>query len=94
MNHYDIIREAIFTERSTNVVETENVYTFRVHPNANKLEIKKAVEDAFKVKVTNVRTVNVRAKRKMDRYRGIMGKTRAYKKALVKLAEGHSIEFA
>jgi len=94
MNHFDIIREAIFTERSTSVAETENVYTFRVHPSANKLEIKKAIEKAFKVKVDSIRTINVRPKRKMDRYRGIMGKTRSYKKAMVKLAEGHSIEFA
>ncbi len=91
---YDIIQEAIFTERSTVLSEQDNIYTFRVKRDANKLQIKKAVEEAFNVKVENVRTANVRPKRRFDRYRGIMGKTRGYKKALIKLAPGYSIEFA
>lgn len=94
MNNYDIIKEAIFTERSTNQAEKQNLYTFRVDQRANKLQIKNAVEEAFNVKVADVRTVNVRAKEKLDRYRGIVGKTRGYKKALVQLAEGQTIEFA
>lgn len=93
-DYYDILKEAIFTERSTMVAEKENVYTFRVNPSANKVQIKEAVEAAFKVQVKEVRTINVRSKRKFDRYRGIVGKTSKYKKALVKLADGHSIEFA
>ncbi|MBI1386856.1 MAG: 50S ribosomal protein L23 [bacterium] len=94
MNPYDVIQEAVFSERTTTLSEKENTYTFKVHRDANKLQIKDAVETAFNVKVADVRTVNVRPKRKMDRYRGIVGKTRRYKKALVKLAPGSSIEFA
>lgn len=93
-NLYDVIQEAIFTERSTTLSENENVYTFRVHPDANKLQIKKAVETAFNVQVIDVNTIKIRAKRRFDRYRGIMGKTRQYKKAMVKLPKGQSIEFA
>ncbi len=93
MNNYDIIREAIFTERSTNFSEKENIYTFRVMPDANKIQIKDAVEEAFHVKVEQVRIITVHAKKKLDRYRGIVGKKRGYKKALVKLEKGHKIEF-
>jgi len=93
MNKYRIIREAVFTERSTNLSEKHNTYTFKVVPHANKLQIKEAVEKAFNVKVAEVRTVNVRPKGKRDRYRGITGKTRHFKKAMVKLEKGHSIEF-
>ncbi len=93
LSNYDIIREAVFTERTTNLSEKENVYTFRVKNSANKLQIKAAIEEAFHVKVVEVRTVNVHPKRKMDRYRGIIGKTRGFKKAMVKLAKGDLIEF-
>lgn len=94
MNLYDVIQETIFTERSTMVSERDNVYTFKVKSEANKLQIKQAVEAAFNVKVDTVRTVTVHPKKRIDRYRGIMGKTKGFKKALVKLAPGHSIEFA
>jgi len=92
-NNYDIIREAIFTERTTALAEGLHTYTFRVPSNVNKLEIKKAIEQAFQVKVEDVRTINVKPKLKLDRYRGLYGKTRRYKKAMVKLAKGHTIEF-
>ncbi len=92
-NNFEIIREAIFTERTTALAEKENTYTFRVPSNANKLEIKKAIEDAFHVKVHDVRTINVKPKLKLDRYRGLYGKTRRYKKAMITLAQGHKIEF-
>ncbi|MGI6454676.1 MAG: 50S ribosomal protein L23 [bacterium] len=94
ISRYDIIKEAIFTERTTQLSEKEHVYTFRVATNANKVEIKRAIEEAFNVKVVDVRTVNVHSKRKLDRYRGIMGRTKQYKKALVRLAEGQTIQFA
>ena len=94
MNPYDVIREAVFTERSTTMSETDNTYTFKVRTDANKLQIKEAVETAFNVKVAVVRTISVHPKRRIDRYRGIEGKTKAIKKALVKLAPGNSIEFA
>jgi large subunit ribosomal protein L23 len=90
---YDIIREAVFTERTTQLAEESDIYTFKVTASANKVEIKEAVEIAFNVKVDSVRTINVHPKQKMDRYRGIRGKSTAYKKALVKLVKGHKIEF-
>ena len=93
LHNYDIIREAIFTERSTSFSEKANTYTFRVATGANKIQIKDAVEEAFHVKVAHVRIINVHPKQKMDRYRGIKGQTRGYKKAMVKLEKGHIIEF-
>lgn len=92
-NSFDLIRETVFTERTTALAEKQNIYTFRVPVSANKLEIKKAIELAFHVEVEKVRTINVHPKQKLDRYRGIVGQTRRYKKALVKLAKGHKIEF-
>jgi len=92
-NNYDIIREAIFTERTTAMAEQQRTYTFRVPSYANKLEIKKAIEQAFNVKVEDVRTINVKPKAKLDRYRGLYGQTRQFKKAMVKLAKGHEIQF-
>ncbi|MFB3788787.1 MAG: 50S ribosomal protein L23 [bacterium] len=95
MSHkFDIVRETIFTERSTVLAEKENTYTFRVLARANKLEIKQAVEAAFHVKVAGVRIITVHPKRKLDRQRGITGRSPGYKKAMVKLAQGYSIEFA
>lgn len=90
----NIIKEVVFSERSTNLSEKENTYTFKVRHNANKIQIKEAVERAFNVKVADVRTLNVHPKRKVDRLRGIAGKTVKYKKAMVKLARDHKIEFA
>jgi len=84
----------LFTERTTNQAERDNTYTFKVRFDANKLQIKEAIEVAFNVKVEEIRTINVHPKRKLDRYRGITGKTRRYKKAMVKVAKGDSIEFA
>ena len=92
-NSYDIIREAVFSERTTVLAEKERTYTFKVPTSANKLEIKKAIEEAFHVKVEDVRTINVRPKKKLDRYRGLYGQTRQFKKAMVKLAKGHEIQF-
>jgi large subunit ribosomal protein L23 len=91
---WEVIKEAIFTERTTALSENENTYTFKVHPKANKMQIKEAVEEAFNVKVANVRTVTQKPKNKVDRFRGIVGKTNRVKKAMVKLAHGHTIEFA
>ena len=68
----------------------ENKYTFEVARNANKYQIKDAVEELFSVHVTRVNTINVKPKTKRVRY--IAGKTRQWKKAVVTLAEGESIE--
>lgn len=94
LHNYNIIEGVVFTERSTQNSENNNVYTFKVNPSANKLQIKDAVELAFNVKVANVRTVTVHPKIKNDMRRGVTGKTKKMKKAMVQLQSGHTIEFA
>jgi len=90
MKHYsDIIIAPVITEKSM-LERQNNVYTFKVAKNATKDEIKLAVEDAFKVSVKKVNTLNTKAKRRrVGRY---VGKTKTYKKAIVTLAEGSSID--
>ena len=87
---YDIIKAPIITEKTMAMKENENKYTFKVAKSANKVEIKKAVEEIFKVKVASVNTVTVRPKdKRVGRY---TGKTNKVKKAIVKLKAGSSIE--
>ena len=87
---HDIIIKPIITEKSSALVEL-NKYTFEVHKSANKIQIRQAVEQIFKVKVLSVNTMNVPAKPK--RMGAFIGKTRSWKKAIVALAEGQRIEF-
>lgn len=83
---HQIIRRPIVTEKSTNLRESGNVIAFEVDVKANKIEVKKAVEDLFKVKVQEVRIANVRGKvKRMGRYEG---KRRDWRKAYVRLKEG------
>jgi large subunit ribosomal protein L23 len=85
----EIIIRPIITEHSYDVIEN-NVYTFEVAKDANKIEIRNAVEAIFDVKVVKVNTLNVKPKPKRVRYQ--KGYTRTWKKAMVTLAEGESIE--
>lgn len=86
---YDIIIKPIITEKSSQLVENLQ-YTFEVAKDANKVEIKNAIEKIFNVKVVAVRTINVQRKAKrMQRYQGFKP---GYKKAIVKLAPGQSID--
>lgn len=85
----DIIIRPIVTEHSYDVMD-ENVYTFEVARDANKIEVKKAIEKIFDVKVIKVNVLNVKPKPKRVRYQ--RGYTRSWKKAMVTLAEGDSIE--
>ncbi|MBE6159444.1 MAG: 50S ribosomal protein L23 [Lactobacillales bacterium] len=88
-NYRDVIKAPIITEKSAALAQN-NVITFSVDVNANKTQIKQAVEKIFDVKVESVNTVNVKPKKKrVGRY---VGKTTRVKKAIVKLAEGSSIE--
>ena len=64
LKFYDIIKEPIITEKSMQLKEQYNKYTFKVAPNANKIEIKNAVEALFNVKVLSVNTINVLPKNK------------------------------
>ncbi|MDX9822626.1 MAG: 50S ribosomal protein L23 [Syntrophales bacterium] len=87
--HY-IIKRSIVTEKSAAIKDERNQYMFEVDPRANKIEIGKAVEKLFKVKVLDVRTANVIGKKK--RMGRIVGQKRSWKKAIVTLAPGSSIQ--
>ncbi len=89
MTAHEIIIRPIVSERSYAQME-QNKYTFEVHRDANKYQIKDAIEELFNVKVTSVNTLNVKPKTK--RVRMVAGKTRSWKKAIVTVAEGDSIE--
>lgn len=86
---YDIVRSPVITEKATMGSE-HNQVTFRVPLDASKPEIKAAIEELFKVKVTAVNTL--RQQGKVKRFRGMVGKRSDYKKAMVTLAEGQSID--
>ena len=91
-----IIIKPIVTEKQTAVTDKKpNRFGFRVSPDANKLEIKKAVEEMYKVNVERVNTMNYFGKRKSRYTRSgiINGKQAAYKKAIVTLKEGEVIDF-
>ncbi|WND02791.1 50S ribosomal protein L23 [Temperatibacter marinus] len=87
--HYDIIKAPVITEKAT-LGQENNTYTFKVAIDATKPEIKAAVESIFDVTVKSVNTV--RQQGKIKRFRGIRGQRAEYKKAMVKLAEGSSID--
>ncbi len=85
-----IVRLALITEKGTVQREKYNQYVFDVHPRANKIEIKKAIEAIFPVKVEQVRTQNHEGKKK--RVGAFQGRRSSWKKAIVTLKEGQSIE--
>lgn len=87
--HYDIIKSPVITEKATMGAEN-NTVTFKVAIDATKPEIQAAVEGIFDVKVTSVNTL--RQQGKIKRFKGIKGQRAEYKKAIVKLAEGNSID--
>lgn len=89
-----ILIKPIITEKATADSELNNRYSFVVSNKANKIEIKGAVESAYGVSVTKVRTINVRPDRKsrFTKTGVITGKTSAFKKALVQVAEGETID--
>jgi len=88
----DIIRRPILlTEKATRLMEDDNQIVFEVSPRANKIQIKSAIETLFQVGVTKVRTSNVRGKiKRMGRGHG---KLHNWKKAVVTLKEGDTIQF-
>jgi large subunit ribosomal protein L23 len=90
MDLYSVIKKPLVTEKSTIAREEANKYAFEVDRRANKIEIEKAVEKLFKVKVVTVRTMNMAGKKKkMGR---IVGRKSDWKKAIVTLAPGQTIE--
>ena len=90
MEARDILIRPLITERTTDLM-ADGKYVFVVDKRANKIQIADAVKEVFNVKVENVNTVNVKAKTK--RMGRSVGKTASYKKAIVKLAAGETIEF-
>ena len=91
MSPIDVVKGPVVTEKGTLVNELGNQVVFRVHPRANKVEIRQAVEQLFGVKVEAVRTSRVLGKtRRVGRH---AGRRPTWKKAYVTLAEGHTIEF-
>lgn len=88
-NPRDILKKPVVTEKSMSLAQGGK-YTFIIALTANKVEVKKAVEELFKVKVKKVNTVRVKGKAK--RVRNIVGRTSEIKKAIVTLREGDRIE--
>ena len=87
--YLEILKATVITEKSE-IAKQDGKYTFKVDPKANKLEIKEAIEKLFNVKVTAIRTINVKPKkRRVGRYTGLTNRT---KKAIVTLAEGQTID--
>jgi large subunit ribosomal protein L23 len=91
MIDYDIIRRPVITEKTNIQKDEANQVTFEVDPRANRIEIKRAVEQIFDVKVADTRTMNVSGK--VKRRGRIVGKRRNWKKAIVTLMPGERIEF-
>jgi large subunit ribosomal protein L23 len=90
MNAFDIIKTARLTEKGTRQAEKFNQYTVVADPRANKLQIKKAVEEIFKVKVIGISTLNVRGKARRKRTLQA-GRASNWKKAIVTLKDGDKI---
>lgn len=91
MNAYSVVKRPVVTEKTSIQKEKDNQVTFEVHANANRVQIRKAVEEIFNVHVAGVRTAHVRGKLKQ---RGrIIGKRRDWKKAVVTLMPGERIDF-
>jgi len=90
MDLYSVVKRPLVTEKTTIARDEGNKYFFEVDRRATKIEIYSAVEKIFKVKVVEVNTINVKGKKK--RLGRIMGKRRNWKKAVVTLAAGNSIE--
>jgi large subunit ribosomal protein L23 len=87
--HFDLLLKPVVTEKSTMGVENNQI-TFKVSLDATKPQIKEAVESVFGVKVNAVNTL--RQQGKVKRFRGVTGKRPEYKKAIVTLAEGETID--
>ncbi|GHC70040.1 MULTISPECIES: 50S ribosomal protein L23 [Nocardiopsis] len=88
-DHRDIIVEPVISEKSYGLMD-ENKYTFIVRPDANKTQIKIAIEKIFEVKVTSVNTINRKGKRKRTRFG--FGKRPDTKRAIVSVADGQRID--
>jgi large subunit ribosomal protein L23 len=91
MNPYDIIRRPRISEKTVHLQNKLSSYTFEVHPDANKIQIRDALKKLFNVDAVSVNTMNCRGKERRMRTR-LPGLTAAWKKAIVRLADGQKIE--
>jgi len=91
IQYYDMIIRPVVTEKTNDQKDEDNQVTFEVDPRANRIEIKRAVEAIFNVKIAGVRTMNIKGK--VKRRGRILGKRKDWKKAIVTLMPGQSIEF-
>ncbi len=91
----EVLRHGIITEKTVKLQEKHNQYTFKVALEANKIDVRRAVETIFKVKVVSVNIMRMPGKKRMIRRRGSAPRPlepREWKKAIVTLAEGESID--
>ena len=91
INYYDMIRRPVVTEKTTDQKEKDNQISFEVDPKTNRIEIKRAIENIFNVKVDVVRTMNIKGK--VKRRGRVIGKRKNWKKAIVTLMPGQGIDF-
>ena len=91
MIQYDIIKRPLITEKTTIQKESFNQVTFEVDRGANRVEIKRAIEKIFNVRVARVQTLQITGKRKRRGW--IVGKRKDWKKAIVTLMPGERIDF-
>lgn len=92
IEHRAIILRPLVTEKSMRESAESNKYSFKVDPRANKIQIARAIEAIFNVRVTDVHTMNVLGKSRRRSYKYRVGKTAKWKKAIVTLAQGSSID--
>jgi large subunit ribosomal protein L23 len=90
MDDINVIIRPLITEKSTHLQQTRNAYAFEVHRSANKMQIAKAIESLYSVKVSDVRTMNRKGKPRRAKYR--MTTTGEWKRAIVVLAEDSHID--
>ena len=90
MDDINVIIKPLVTEKTTHQQTTRNAYAFQVHREANKMQIRRAVEHLYNVKVTDVRTLNRKGKPRRSRHK--LTKTSDWKRAIVVLAEDSRIE--
>ena len=88
---YSVIKKPLFTEKGSNLKESQNKILVEVAKDANKVEVRKAIEEIFKVKVEKVATINVEGKRK--RHGKSIGRRSDRKKAIVTLKKGEKLDF-
>ena len=89
---YTVLAAPHITEKATNLGQSSNQYAFKVARDATKREIKAAVETLFGVTVVNVTTLNVKGTSKRN-FRGILSRSKNWKKAYVRLAEGEDLDY-